>query len=204
MRNPTFSFYTGNIGWRILIYSCDLQLNPGDSVMDIRQFLLDAPETCFFTCYDLLLHTKDGSTYHLEDFNEISEVADITIGGCFLEMVPGIVKWCEVMFPGRLILCFTEEFSDSDSIFWFENWSAALYDDRSIRAHVHRTRELLSLSTLHASLSTSLALQYETAQNKVATTEGLWCIWFFIFQHEFSPFVCLLKIIPYIDVAKCN
>ncbi|PRQ38151.1 putative clustered mitochondria protein [Rosa chinensis] len=111
----------------------ELQLNPGDSVMDIRQFLLDAPETCFFTCYDLLLHTKDGSTYHLEDFNEISEVADITIGGCSLEMVP------------------------------------ALYDDRSIRAHVHRTRELLSLSTLHASLSTSLALQYETAQNKVAT-----------------------------------
>ncbi|KAM1139461.1 hypothetical protein ACFX13_040353 [Malus domestica] len=111
----------------------ELQLNPGDSVMDIRQFLLDAPETCFFTCYDLLLHTKDGSTHHLEDFNEISEVADITVGGCSLEMVP------------------------------------ALYDDRSIRAHVHRTRELLSLSTLHASLSTSLALQYETAQNKVAS-----------------------------------
>ncbi|XP_008231340.1 PREDICTED: clustered mitochondria protein [Prunus mume] len=111
----------------------ELQLNPGDSVMDIRQFLLDAPETCFFTCYDLLLHTKDGSTHHLEDFNEISEVSDITIGGCSLEMVP------------------------------------ALYDDRSIRAHVHRTRELLSLSTLHASLSTSLALQYETAQNKVSS-----------------------------------
>lgn len=58
--------------------------------MDIRQFLLDAPETCFFTCYDLLLHTKDGLTHHLEDFNEISEVADITNGGCSLEMVPGI------------------------------------------------------------------------------------------------------------------
>lgn len=68
-----------------------MQLNPGDSVMDIRQFLLDAPETCFFTCYDLLLHTKDGSTHHLEDFNEISEVSDITIGGCSLEMVPGII-----------------------------------------------------------------------------------------------------------------
>ncbi|KAL0006693.1 hypothetical protein SO802_008195 [Lithocarpus litseifolius] len=111
----------------------ELQLNPGDSVMDIRQFLLDAPETCYFTCYDLLLHTKDGSTHHLEDFNEISEVADITTGGCSLEMVP------------------------------------ALYDDRSIRAHVHRTRELLSLSTLHASLSTSLALQYETTQNKASS-----------------------------------
>ncbi|KAJ6905390.1 clustered mitochondria protein-like isoform X1 [Populus alba x Populus x berolinensis] len=108
----------------------ELQLNPGDSVMDVRQFLLDAPETCFFTCYDLLLHTKDGSTLQLEDYNEISEVADITSGGCSLEMV------------------------------------AAPYDDRSIRAHVHRTRELLSLSTLHASLSTSLALEYEKAQNK--------------------------------------
>lgn len=57
--------------------------------MDIRQFLLDAPETCYFTCYDLLLHTKDGSVHQLEDYNEVSEVADITIGGCSLEMVPG-------------------------------------------------------------------------------------------------------------------
>ncbi|KAJ6385363.1 hypothetical protein OIU77_028523 [Salix suchowensis] len=108
----------------------ELQLNPGDSVMDVRQFLLDAPETCFFTCYDLLLHTKDGSALQLEDYNEISEVADITSGGCSLEMV------------------------------------AAPYDERSIRAHVHRSRELLSLSTLHASLSTSLALEYEKTQNK--------------------------------------
>lgn len=112
----------------------ELQLNPGDSVMDVRQFLLDAPETCFITCYDLLLHTKDASTHHLEDYNEISEVADITAGGCSLEMVP------------------------------------AFYDDRSIRAHVHRTRELLSLSNLHASLSTSLALQNETSQNKAANS----------------------------------
>ncbi|KAK7271601.1 hypothetical protein RJT34_27637 [Clitoria ternatea] len=112
----------------------ELQLNPGDSVMDIRQFLLDAPETCFITCYDLLLHTKDGSTHHLEDYNEISEVADITTGGCSLEMVP------------------------------------AFYDDRSIRAHVHRTRELLSLSNLHASLSTSLALQNDITQNKAASS----------------------------------
>ncbi|KAA8515704.1 hypothetical protein F0562_018685 [Nyssa sinensis] len=110
----------------------ELQLSPGDSVMDVRQFLLDAPETCFFTCYDLLLHTKDGSVHHLEDYNEISEVADITTGDCSLEMV------------------------------------AALYDDRSIRAHVLRTRELLSLSILHASLSTSLALQHETGQSTSA------------------------------------
>ncbi|KAL1547485.1 clustered mitochondria protein-like [Salvia divinorum] len=107
----------------------ELQLSPGDSVMDVRQFLLDAPETCFMTCYNLLLHTKEGSAHHLEDYNEISEVADITSGSCFLEMV------------------------------------AALYDDRSIRAHVHRTRELLSLLALHSSLSTTLALQHETSQN---------------------------------------
>ncbi|XP_044489464.1 clustered mitochondria protein-like isoform X2 [Mangifera indica] len=112
----------------------ELQLNPGDSVMDVRQFLLDAPETCFFTCYDLLLQTKDGSTHHLEDYNEISEVADITTGGCSLEMV------------------------------------AALYDDRSVRAHVHRTKDLLSLSTLHASLSTSLALQYDLSQSKASSS----------------------------------
>ncbi|KAF5822460.1 putative 43kDa postsynaptic protein [Helianthus annuus] len=112
----------------------ELQLSPSDSVMDVRQFLLDAPETCFFTCYDLLLHTKDGSAHHLEDYHEISEVADITSGGCSLEMI------------------------------------AALYDDRSIRAHVHRTRELLSLSTLHSSLSTSLALQHEMGQNATANS----------------------------------
>ena len=57
--------------------------------MDVRQFLLDAPETCFFTCYDLLLHAKDASVHHLEDYNEISEVADITAGDCYLEMVAG-------------------------------------------------------------------------------------------------------------------
>ncbi|GMP41829.1 hypothetical protein CsSME_00011793 [Camellia sinensis var. sinensis] len=47
---------------------------------------------------------------------------------------------------------------------------AALYDDRSIRAHVHRTRELLSLSTLHSSLSTSLALQHETGKSTPANS----------------------------------
>ncbi|CAA0827130.1 Clustered mitochondria protein [Striga hermonthica] len=113
----------------------DLQLSPGDSVMDVRQFLLDAPETCFFTCYDLLLHSKDGSIHHLEDYNDISEVADITSGCCSLEMV------------------------------------AALYDDRSIRVHVHRTRELLSSSTMHSSLSTMLALQHETGKNASANSE---------------------------------
>ncbi|PKA56552.1 Clustered mitochondria protein [Apostasia shenzhenica] len=108
----------------------ELQLSPGDSVMDIRQFLLDAPETCFCTCYDLVLHSKDGSAHQLGDYSEISEVADISTGGCSLEMV------------------------------------SALYDDRSIRSHVRRSRELLSLSNLHTSLSTSLALQHEPPHQK--------------------------------------
>ncbi|CAM8964845.1 unnamed protein product [Rhodiola kirilowii] len=112
----------------------ELQLNPGDSVMDVRQFLLDAPETCFVTCYDLLLHKRDGSMQQLGDYSEISEVADITAGDCSLEMVP------------------------------------ALYDDRSIRAHVQRTRDLLSLSSHHSSLSTSLALEYETSKNSPPTS----------------------------------
>ncbi|KAK3023993.1 hypothetical protein RJ639_044150, partial [Escallonia herrerae] len=111
----------------------ELQLSPGDSVMDVRQFLLDAPETCFFTCYDLLVKTKDSSV-QLEDYHEISEVADITTGDCSLEMV------------------------------------AAPYDDRSIRAHVHRTRELLTLSTVHSSVSTSLALQHEAGQSTPANS----------------------------------
>ncbi|XP_031494189.1 clustered mitochondria protein isoform X2 [Nymphaea colorata] len=110
----------------------ELQLNPGDSVMDIRQFLLDAPETCFFTCYDLILHSKDGSIHHLEDYHEIAEIADITSGGCSLEMIGG------------------------------------LYDERSIRAHVRRARELLSLSSLHSSLSTTYALQHEANNQTVA------------------------------------
>ncbi|AQK74255.1 Clustered mitochondria protein [Zea mays] len=45
---------------------------------------------------------------------------------------------------------------------------AAIYDERSIRSHLRRVRELLSLSTLHVSLSTSLTLQQESAQGKSA------------------------------------
>ncbi|XP_047337970.1 clustered mitochondria protein-like isoform X2 [Impatiens glandulifera] len=113
----------------------DLQLNPGDSVIDIRQFLLEAHETCHFTCYDLFVHKKDGSIHQLEDHNEISEVADITTADCSFEMV------------------------------------AALYDDRSIRSHVDRSRDLLSLSSLHSSLSTSLALQHEIKQKTPSNSD---------------------------------
>ncbi|KAI5068426.1 hypothetical protein GOP47_0016771 [Adiantum capillus-veneris] len=101
----------------------ELQVNPVDSVMDLRQFLLDAPETCFYTCYDLILRAKDGTKHHLADFYEIGDVADVTSGGCILEMVN------------------------------------AVYDDRSVRTHVRRTRELLSTSSVHSSFSTALAME---------------------------------------------
>lgn len=147
----------------------NLQLSPNDSVMDVRQFLLDAPETCFFTCYDLLLRTKDGSAHHLEDYHEISEVADITSLDCSLEMISGILA----LYPFALLafgssLLITSVISDL-----INNFFAALYDDRSIRAHVHRTRELLSLSTLHSSLSTSLSFQVDLTQNATAKSGGL-------------------------------
>lgn len=61
--------------------------------MDVRQFLLDATETCFVTCYDLLLHSKDDKVHVLEDYHEISEVADITSGECSLEMVAGMLMF---------------------------------------------------------------------------------------------------------------
>ncbi|XP_020579345.1 clustered mitochondria protein isoform X2 [Phalaenopsis equestris] len=108
----------------------ELQLNSEDSVMDIRQFLLDAPETCFYTCYDLVLHASDGSPHQLGDYSKISEVADISTGGCSIEMF------------------------------------GVLYDDRSIRSHVRRSRDLISLSNYHSSLSTSLSLQHEHSQQK--------------------------------------
>jgi hypothetical protein len=57
--------------------------------MDLRQFLLDAPETCFYTCYDLILKAADGVRYHLAEYLEIGEVADVAAGGCSLEMVNG-------------------------------------------------------------------------------------------------------------------
>lgn len=70
--------------------------------MDVRQFLLDAPDTCFFTCYDLLLHRKDGSVHQIDDYSEISEVGDITAGDCSLEMVAGMLV-CHSWLPSKLI-----------------------------------------------------------------------------------------------------
>ncbi|MCO5548719.1 hypothetical protein L7F22_002180 [Adiantum nelumboides] len=65
------------------------EVNPMGSVMDLRQFLLDAPETCFYTCYDLILRAKDGTNHHLANLYEIGDVADVTSGGRILEMVNG-------------------------------------------------------------------------------------------------------------------
>ncbi|KAL2326480.1 hypothetical protein Fmac_025538 [Flemingia macrophylla] len=68
----------------------EIQLTEEDTVMDIKQFLLESKETCYVTCYDLLLRANDGSVHHVHDYNVISEVYDITKGGVFLEMVPAL------------------------------------------------------------------------------------------------------------------
>ncbi|GBG58709.1 hypothetical protein CBR_g110 [Chara braunii] len=103
----------------------ELMVLPTDTVMDIRQFLADAPETCFYTCYDLILTLPTGMRYQLMDYLELSEVCDVAAGGCKLEMVD------------------------------------AFYDDRTVRNHVRRTRDLISTSNIHMSLSTKLAMEFE-------------------------------------------
>eukprot|EP00271_Cylindrocystis_brebissonii_P000725 TRINITY_DN10955_c0_g1_i1.p1 TRINITY_DN10955_c0_g1~~TRINITY_DN10955_c0_g1_i1.p1 ORF type:complete len:1987 (+),score=538.25 TRINITY_DN10955_c0_g1_i1:283-6243(+) len=109
----------------------ELQVNPADTVMDIRQFLAEAPETCFYTSYDLILTTKDGTRYHMIDFIEIGEVTDIPAGGCSLEMFP------------------------------------TFYDDRSVRLHVRKFRDLVSTHGSFCSLSTALAINHENAHNLI-------------------------------------
>ena len=42
--------------------------------------------------------------------------------------------------------------------------STALYDDRVVRSHVRRTRDLISTASIHSSLSTALAMEYEAKQ----------------------------------------
>ncbi|KAK7314288.1 hypothetical protein VNO77_39503 [Canavalia gladiata] len=68
----------------------DVQFGPGDSTFEIRQSLLDSKETCFITRYELLLHAKDGRVHQLEDHSIISEIADITAGGFFFEMIAAL------------------------------------------------------------------------------------------------------------------
>ncbi|XP_024538093.1 clustered mitochondria protein [Selaginella moellendorffii] len=113
----------------------ELQISPNDSVMDLRQFLLDSIESCFYTCYDLILHGPNGAKYQLAEFLEIGEVADITVGGFSLEMVN------------------------------------AAYDDRSVRVHVRRTRDLISTSNIYFSVSTALAMEFERKQEASACAE---------------------------------
>jgi hypothetical protein len=43
-------------------------------------------------------------------------------------------------------------------------YCAAMYDDRSVRSHVRRARDLISTASIHSSLSTALASEYEAKQ----------------------------------------
>ena len=107
------------------------QINPGDTVMDIRQFLADAPETCFYTAYDLILTRPDGMRYHLIDYIEIGEVADVAVGGVSLEIFP------------------------------------SMYDERAVRVHMRKLRELVSTASSICSHSTALSSEHETTSGLI-------------------------------------
>jgi protein TIF31 len=132
--------------------------------MDLRQFLLDAPETCFYTSYDLILIAADGTKHQLADFYEIGDVADVTAGGCSLEMVSGNSQLAYVIKLTQHFLAFTLCISLHT---WLLNiiHVAAFYDDRSIRNHLRRTRDLLSSTNIHSSLSTTLAMENDSKKN---------------------------------------
>ncbi|GAB2292084.1 hypothetical protein Dimus_026331 [Dionaea muscipula] len=70
-----FPVYVKTLGGQKL----ELQLNPSDYAMDVRQFLLNAPVTFFFTCYDLLVHTKDGAVDHLEEYSEYRKLLTLQL-----------------------------------------------------------------------------------------------------------------------------
>ncbi|CAI5473672.1 unnamed protein product, partial [Closterium sp. Yama58-4] len=110
-------------------------VNPADTVMDLKQFLADAPETCFYTAYDLILTKPDGLRYHLMDYVEIGEVADVAAGGCLLEMFN------------------------------------TFYDDRAVRLHVRKTRELISMAGSYSSASTAMAAEYELVKGLATERE---------------------------------
>lgn len=65
-------------------------------MMIVGPFLLEAPETCFSTCYDLILHAKDVSTYYLDDCREI-----LLLVASPKQMVPGSSTVC--LYPTPLI-----------------------------------------------------------------------------------------------------
>ena len=62
------------------------------------------------------------------------------------------------------MLAFTLPFKKNDSQLTGSCY-AALYDDRSVRSHVRRIRDLVSTPSLHSSLSTTFAMEYEANQH---------------------------------------
>ncbi|CAI7812304.1 unnamed protein product [Closterium sp. NIES-53] len=108
---------------------------PAGEEIELQQFLADAPETCFYTAYDLILTKPDGLRYHLMDYVEIGEVADVAAGGCLLEMFN------------------------------------TFYDDRAVRLHVRKTRELISMAGSYSSASTAMAAEYELVKGLATERE---------------------------------
>lgn len=68
----------------------ELQVAAQDTIMDLKQFLLELPEVTHYTHYDLIVNLKDGLRYQLADFQPLQDVISekgIEAGGAFLEVV---------------------------------------------------------------------------------------------------------------------
>lgn len=68
----------------------ELQVAAQDTILDLKQFLLELPEITHYTHYDLIVNLKDGLRYQLADFQPLQDVIsekDIEAGGAFLEVV---------------------------------------------------------------------------------------------------------------------
>jgi hypothetical protein len=68
----------------------ELQVAAQDTILDLKQFLLELPEISHYTHYDLIVNLKDGLRYQLADFQPLQDVIsekDIEAGGAFLEVV---------------------------------------------------------------------------------------------------------------------
>lgn len=83
------------------------------------------------------------------------------------------VEYNVVQSPHRYINSVGNHAHANFDVLNFLSLCTALYDDRMVRSHVRRTRDLISTASIHSSLSTALAMEYEAKQ---AGAEGGFCL----------------------------
>ena len=109
-----------------------ISVNGTDTLLDVRQFIAEQPETCFVTHY-VLRHNG-------AEVNDLVEIGTLSAqgaqGGALLASLaaatppPGAEK--------------ANSAADTQSDIIQLQMAEASYDDRSVRTHVRRLRELLS------------------------------------------------------------